>query len=123
MGDLGSIPGSGRSPGEGNGNPLQYSCLENPRDGGAWWAAVYGVMRSWTQLKRLNRGSIQFLVFSQQIVYVVFLLLGKINSFQRICESSQIKTTLQQLAKEENALWKQLILSFDTQEGSQVAQW
>ena len=35
-GDLGSIPGSGRSPGEGNGNPLQYSCLENPRDGGAW---------------------------------------------------------------------------------------
>ena len=80
-------------------------------------------MRSWTQLKRLNRGSIQFLVFSQQIVYVVFLLLGKINSFQRICESSQIKTTLQQLAKEENALWKQLILSFDTQEGSQAAQW
>ena len=37
--DLGSIPGSGRSPGEGNGNPLQYSCLENPMDGGAWWAA------------------------------------------------------------------------------------
>ena len=42
MGDLGSIPGSGRSPGEGNGNPLQYSCLENPMDGGAWWATVYG---------------------------------------------------------------------------------
>ena len=37
-GNLGSIPGSGRSPGEGNGNPLQYSCLENPMDGGAWWA-------------------------------------------------------------------------------------
>ena len=34
--------------GEGNGNPLQYSCLENPRDGGAWWAAVYGVTQSWT---------------------------------------------------------------------------
>ena len=42
-GDLGSIPGSGRSPGEGNGNPLQYSCLENPMDRGAWWATVYGV--------------------------------------------------------------------------------
>ena len=42
-GDLGSIPGSGSSPGEGNGNPLQYSCLENPMDGGAWWATVYGV--------------------------------------------------------------------------------
>ena len=37
--------------GEGNGNPLQYSCLENPRDGGAWWAAIYGVAQSWTRLK------------------------------------------------------------------------
>ena len=41
-GDLSSIPGSGRSPGEGNDNPLQYSCLENPMDGGAWWATVHG---------------------------------------------------------------------------------
>ena len=45
-GDLGSIPGLGRSPGEGNGNPLQYSCLENPMDGGAWWASVRGVAES-----------------------------------------------------------------------------
>ena len=50
VGDLGSIPGSGRSPGEGNGNPLQYSCLENPMDRGAWWATVHGVAESWTQL-------------------------------------------------------------------------
>ena len=42
VGDLGSIPGSGRSPGEGNGNPFQYSCLENPMDGEAWWAIVHG---------------------------------------------------------------------------------
>ena len=49
-GDLGSIPGSGSSPGEGNGNPLQYSCLENPKDGGAWWALVHGVTKSRTQL-------------------------------------------------------------------------
>ena len=42
-GDLGSIPGSGRSPGERNGNPLQYSCLENPMDGGVWWATLSGV--------------------------------------------------------------------------------
>ena len=49
-GDLGSIPGSGRSPGEGNGNPLQYSCLENPMDGGAWWATVHRVTKSRTQL-------------------------------------------------------------------------
>ena len=40
--------------GEGNGNPLQCSCLENPRDGGAWWAAIYGVAQSWTRLKRLS---------------------------------------------------------------------
>ena len=46
----GSIPGWGRSPGEGNGNPLQYSRLENPIDGGAWWTAVHGVTKSWTWL-------------------------------------------------------------------------
>ena len=45
-GDRGSIPGSGRSPGEGHGNPLQYSCLENPMDRGAWWATVHGVAKS-----------------------------------------------------------------------------
>ena len=43
--------------GEGNGNPLQFSCLENPRDGGAWWAAVYGVAQSRTRLKRLSSSS------------------------------------------------------------------
>ena len=48
--DMGSIPGSGRSPGGGNGNPLQYSCLENPMDRGSWWATVHGVTKSWTQL-------------------------------------------------------------------------
>ena len=47
-GDLGSIPGLGRSPGDGNGNPLQYSCLENSIDGGAWWATVHLVAKSWT---------------------------------------------------------------------------
>jgi len=48
MRSLGSIPGLGISPGEGNGNPLQYSCLENPVDRGAWWATVHGVAKSWT---------------------------------------------------------------------------
>ena len=47
-GDLGSISGLGRSPAEGNGNPLQYSCLENPMDKGAWWATVHGVAKSQT---------------------------------------------------------------------------
>ena len=50
--------GIGRGPnGEGNGSPLQYSCLENPMDGGAWWAAVYGVVQSWTRLKGLSSSS------------------------------------------------------------------
>jgi len=49
-GDSGLIPGLGRSPGEGNGNPLQYSCLENPMDGGAWQATVLGVAKSRTHL-------------------------------------------------------------------------
>ena len=46
--DVGLIPGWRRSSGEGNGTPLQYSCLENPMDRGAWWATVYGVAKSWT---------------------------------------------------------------------------
>ena len=46
--------------GEGNGNPLQCSCLENPRDGGAWWAAVYGVAQSWTRLKQLSSSSMDW---------------------------------------------------------------
>ena len=50
MGDVGPSPGSGRSPGEGNDNPFQYSCLGNPMDGGAWQATVYGVMGEWTQM-------------------------------------------------------------------------
>ena len=52
--DMGSIPGSGRSPGGGHGNPLQYSCLEKPTDRGAWWAIVHGVSRSQTQLEWLS---------------------------------------------------------------------
>ena len=52
--DSGSIPGLGRSPGEGDGNTLQYSCLENPLDRGAWWATVHRVTRSLTRLKRLS---------------------------------------------------------------------
>ena len=49
-GDTGSIPRSGISPGEGNGNPLQHSCLENPMDRGDWHDAVHGVTKSWTQM-------------------------------------------------------------------------
>ena len=52
--DTGLIPGLGRSPAGGNGNPLQYSCLENPRDRGTWWATVHGVAKNRTRLNRLS---------------------------------------------------------------------
>ena len=64
--------------GEENGNPLQCSCLENPRDGGAWWAAVYGVAQSWTRLKQLSSSSsmsIEFLMPSNCIILCCPLLL------------------------------------------------
>ena len=57
--DVSSIPEAppGRSPGEGNGYPLQYSCLENPMDSGAWWAVVHGVSKSWAQKKKKELGT------------------------------------------------------------------
>ena len=59
--------------GEGNGNPLQCSCLENPRDGGAWWAAVYGVAQSWTQLKRRSSSSSSvYLLIPDEILLITY---------------------------------------------------
>ena len=73
-GDLGSIPGSGRPPGEGNDNPLQYSCLENPMDGGAWWATVHGVTKSRTRLSDFT--------FTFRVVLVLFpYLLSVVKSY------------------------------------------
>ena len=61
-GDPDSIPGSGRSPGEGNGNQLQYSCLENPMDLGAWWATIHGVAKSWTRQRDFTSLHFQLLL-------------------------------------------------------------
>ena len=57
--DAGSIPGSGRSPGGRHNNPLQYSCLENPMDRGAWQAAVHGITQSWTRLKQFSTHTLE----------------------------------------------------------------
>ena len=70
VGEVGSIPGWGRSPGEGNGNPCQYSCLENSMDSGAWWATVHGVTKSRTWLKQLNN-SINFTLLCCAVLCLV----------------------------------------------------
>ena len=64
--DTGSIPGSGRASGEGNGNPLQYSCRENPMNGGAWQATVCGVAKSQTRLSNFTtrKGSLKFIIIA-----------------------------------------------------------
>ena len=80
-GDTGLIPGLGRSPGEGNGNPLQYSCLGNPMDRGAWWAIVYRVAKSWrwlshwtTTTKKTEKGKVFY-------KYETLILLCNYNTF------------------------------------------
>ena len=69
---------------EGNGNPLQCSCLENPRDGGAWWAAVYGVAQSWTRLKRLSSRKF-YKVFLSHFLSVSFKKLMNISIIHYCC--------------------------------------
>ena len=70
--------------GEGNGDPLQYSCLENPRDGGAWWAAVYGIAQSWTRLKRLSMDICQRDILSSSHPPLPPLCPGA-SSWNRLC--------------------------------------
>ena len=84
-GDPGSIPGLGRSPGEGNGNPLQYSCLENPMDGAAWWAIVNGVAKSQTQLSDFT--SLMYHKTLCKVLYstMSFEIWSYYNSQQDIC--------------------------------------
>ena len=67
--------------GEGNGNGLQCSCLENPRDGGAWWAAIYGVAQSWTRLKRLSCSSSSKHGIFFICVYYLLLILSMCHNF------------------------------------------
>ena len=80
--DVGLILGSGRSPGEGNGNLLQYSCLENPVDRGAWWAIVHGVIYSRTQLNQLNLIIIRRVLTSSAVILDLSVLLALISFFR-----------------------------------------
>ena len=72
---MGSIPGSGRYPGGRNGNPLQYSCLENPMDRGAWWAIVHRVTNSRTQLKQLSMHACTHTLHTAFHVWTVYMFL------------------------------------------------
>ena len=74
VGDVDSVPGLGRSPGEGNGNPLQYSCLGNPMDRGTWLATVRGVAKSQTELSARTTSLILDLSFSCQIIFIPWII-------------------------------------------------
>ena len=69
-------PGLGRSPGEGNGNPLQYSCLESSVDRGAWWAAVHGVAKNWTQLRNYLSLSLFMVCWGFHLIICLFRALS-----------------------------------------------
>ena len=88
--------------GEGNGNPLQYSCLENPRDRGAWWAAVYGVARSRTWLKQLSSSSSRDIAYAVHLLYVVVL---------RLCSLSTGIFVLQRSQSQQNHSHKELTMN------------
>ena len=81
--------------GEGNGNPLQCSCLENPRDRGAWWAAVHGVTQSRTQLKRLSSSSIYSIFTMNQMlcIYILWMVSHSTTVRQGLSRILQIKAT------------------------------
>ena len=82
--DVGLIPGSGRSPGEGSGNPLHYSCLENPMDRGAWWATVNAVAKSQTQLSDFS--SLHF--FTVLTEHLLGYCIIDFQSFHKILSSN-----------------------------------
>ena len=99
MGDLGSNSGSGRSPGEGNGNPLQYSCLENPMDREAWWATVHVVAKSRTLQSDFTFTFFQYVFLNQFLIniyvdiYLIYVYIFKIVHLSILTSfSSQLRS-------------------------------
>ena len=96
---LGSVPGVGRSPGEGHGNPLQYPYLENPMDRGAWWATAHGVAKSWTQLSTMAWWGLCRSTARVQVLWLMpaLCLRGAHSSYLRlgflICKLWKIQST------------------------------
>ena len=91
---VGSIPGSGRAPGEGHGNPLQYSCLENPMDRGAWWVTVQGATKSWTQLRaRVHTHTHTHTLKLQLRQTIMTIRQQQLSSFQKWIKSELVMMT------------------------------
>ena len=91
-GDLGSVPGSGRSPGAGYGNPLQYSCLENSMDRGAWRGTVHGVAKSWIQLRDWHLvPSLHGKQMGKQWKQCQTLFFGALESLQMVIAAMKLK--------------------------------
>ena len=88
----GSIPGSKRSPGGGNGNPLQYSCLENPMDRGAWRATVHGVVKSWTQLSDFTHKREKEIYISWKLCFLPYQVHSQFTRQKAILEIISIET-------------------------------
>ena len=90
--DAGSIPGLGRSPGVGNGSLLQYSCLENSMDGGAWWAIVHGAAKSWTWLSSwIHRGKFIITAQSQEYLYAITVLFPRLSIRAEFCDPEDLQ--------------------------------
>ena len=87
-GDPSSIPGSGRSPGEGNGKPLQYSCLENPINREAWWAIMHVVASSWTRLKQLSMHKLAL-----ETMFLFITLYCQLHTNHQTCLESWLSST------------------------------
>ena len=84
-GDMGSIHGSGKSPGEGNGNPLQYSCLENPMDREAWWATGHGVAKSQTRLSDFTSLPLPPCLLHFSFIASLPLLQSSLHEARKVC--------------------------------------
>ena len=95
VGDLSLIPGSGWSPGGGHGNLLQYSCLENPMNRGAWWATVHGAAKSWTWLSDLAKRPLHYM--QPEYFVLLFCICTNFTGQLRRSEKERTGTTLQSL--------------------------
>ena len=87
--DLGSVPGLGRYPGVGNGSPLQYSCLENPLDRGAWLTTLHGVTKSWARLKQLSTHTLAPECFTWEVIVPCMCIYTQLESVAMASEHFQ----------------------------------